>query len=312
MGPGPPRALTKSGSNIIVSEAGSGIYISQDTAKTWFRANNSPPNVYTLCVSGSYVYGANNSTIYRSSDFGENWTKINDTLLDINALAANGSDIIAGRFYSAVHPDTVFPPPGGVFLSTDYGQTWAPFMTGLPDFPQVFSLAKHNNNFFVGLEAGFNNELYPGTFYTSTPAQGNWSNYGVGLPYTSIGTVYVNDSSIFVGTGNEGMWYKPLSQITSISQPKTQSFSKTFRLEQNYPNPFNPSTIIEYSLSVESKVKLEIYDILGRKISTLVNKIQKAGNHSVVFNGGNLASGIYFYRLSAGNFIETKKLVLLK
>jgi len=87
---------------------------------------------------------------------------------------------------------------------------------------------------------------------------------------------------------------------------------KTYSLEQNYPNPFNPTTTIEYTLPIESKVKLEIFDILGRKILLLVNKDQGAGTHSAIFDGGDLASGVYFYRLSAGNFTETKKLMLIK
>ncbi|MHB8580552.1 MAG: T9SS type A sorting domain-containing protein [Ignavibacteriaceae bacterium] len=85
-----------------------------------------------------------------------------------------------------------------------------------------------------------------------------------------------------------------------------------YTLYQNYPNPFNPSTIISYQLPVSSKVVLKIYDLLGRDVATLVNKEQTTGNYKVRFNGNNLASGVYFYRLKAGNFAETKKLVLLK
>ncbi|MHB9011907.1 MAG: T9SS type A sorting domain-containing protein [Ignavibacteriaceae bacterium] len=85
-----------------------------------------------------------------------------------------------------------------------------------------------------------------------------------------------------------------------------------YTLYQNYPNPFNPSTIISYQLPVSSKVVLKIYDLLGRDVATLVNKEQVTGNYKVIFNGNNLASGVYFYRLKAGNFVETKKLILMK
>ena len=85
-----------------------------------------------------------------------------------------------------------------------------------------------------------------------------------------------------------------------------------FDLQQNYPNPFNPGTTIGYSIPEASNVKIEIYDVLGNKIQTLVDDNKSAGNYSVNFNGSELSSGIYFYRLSAGQFIQTKKMILLK
>ena len=88
----------------------------------------------------------------------------------------------------------------------------------------------------------------------------------------------------------------------------------TFALNQNYPNPFNPETRIGYRLPVASDVKLELYDMLGRKLATLVNARQEAGAYLIAFNAQtlNLASGMYFYRLQAGNFVETKKMMLMK
>jgi myo-inositol-hexaphosphate 3-phosphohydrolase len=96
-----------------------------------------------------------------------------------------------------------------------------------------------------------------------------------------------------------------------------------FSLSQNYPNPFNPATTIKYAIpdvsllhATPQQVTLKVYDILGREIATLVNEKQKPGNHEVKFdsstNGLSLSSGIYFYRLTAGSFIESRKMVLLK
>jgi len=87
---------------------------------------------------------------------------------------------------------------------------------------------------------------------------------------------------------------------------------KQFALEQNYPNPFNPSTTIRYQLPVASEVKLEVYDVLGKKIATLVNERQSAGSYQVVWNASGLSSGTYFYRLQAGTFTQTKKMILVK
>lgn len=85
-----------------------------------------------------------------------------------------------------------------------------------------------------------------------------------------------------------------------------------YSLEQNYPNPFNASTTINYSLPYPGNVKLDIYDILGRKVETLIEKQQQAGYHHVIWNAKDISTGMYFYKLQAGDYIETKKMVLLK
>lgn len=85
-----------------------------------------------------------------------------------------------------------------------------------------------------------------------------------------------------------------------------------FELQQNYPNPFNPTTQIKYSVPKTAKVKLEVFNILGKRVATLINKEQKSGRHQVTFDGSNLASGMYIYRLQAGSQVMTKKLILAK
>ena len=85
-----------------------------------------------------------------------------------------------------------------------------------------------------------------------------------------------------------------------------------FSLSQNFPNPFNPSTVISYQLPISGKVSIKVYDILGREIVTLINEEKPAGNYKVEFDGTALPSGIYFYRLQAGEFVEAKKMILLK
>ena len=101
------------------------------------------------------------------------------------------------------------------------------------------------------------------------------------------------------------------NKITKIAVKKYLPPSN-YSLEQNYPNPFNPSTTISYSLPKAGAVKLIVYDILGREVANLVNKEQNVGNYKVQFDASTLTSGIYFYRLQSGGFVETKKLVLLR
>jgi len=85
-----------------------------------------------------------------------------------------------------------------------------------------------------------------------------------------------------------------------------------FKLEQNFPNPFNPTTVISYQLSVDSKVSLKVFDVLGKEIAVLVNEEQPVGIYQVSFNQQQLASGIYFYQLRADSFVQTKKMILLR
>lgn len=90
------------------------------------------------------------------------------------------------------------------------------------------------------------------------------------------------------------------------------NYPKDYSLSQNYPNPFNPTTIINYSIPEQGKVALKVFDILGREIKTLVNKYQAAGSYEVEFNATELSSGIYFYRIIADGFVETKKMILMR
>lgn len=100
-------------------------------------------------------------------------------------------------------------------------------------------------------------------------------------------------------------------EIVSVSQNESKTITD-FRLEQNYPNPFNPSTKINFSLPKESNVSLVIYNTLGEEVTRLVDEHLKAGYHMTDFNNSHYSSGIYFYRLQAGGFVEAKKMILLK
>jgi hypothetical protein len=98
--------------------------------------------------------------------------------------------------------------------------------------------------------------------------------------------------------------------ITNVEADK--DIPEDFFLYQNYPNPFNPTTTIQYDLPKESNVELIIYNLLGEKIAELVNTIQKTGRYEVKWNAENFASGIYIYQFKAGDFISSKKLLLVK
>jgi xylan 1,4-beta-xylosidase len=101
---------------------------------------------------------------------------------------------------------------------------------------------------------------------------------------------------------------------TSVGDPRTGELPKHFELEQNYPNPFNPGTVISYQLPSASNVSLKVYDILGREVETLVDKCEQPGNYTLQLSdfSARRSSGVYFYTLRAGNFVQTKTMVLIK
>ncbi|MDR3627255.1 MAG: T9SS type A sorting domain-containing protein, partial [Ignavibacteriaceae bacterium] len=120
-----------------------------------------------------------------------------------------------------------------------------------------------------------------------------------------IKITYINPIQI----GKDSFTFTVPGAVTSVKDVKT---IKNFSLSQNYPNPFNPSTRIEYSLPKSEHVTLKVYDILGREVATLVNENKQTGSYSIQFNAGKFASGVYIYRIQAGSFTQTKKLLLLK
>ncbi|MBS4035407.1 MAG: T9SS type A sorting domain-containing protein [Ignavibacterium sp.] len=100
------------------------------------------------------------------------------------------------------------------------------------------------------------------------------------------------------------------SIVTHVENPGT--IPNEFTLYQNYPNPFNPTTVISYQLPVSSNVSIKVYDLLGREVSTLVEEYKQAGKYQINFNADGLSSGVYYYQLKTGNFIQTKKLIFLR
>ncbi len=151
---------------------------------------------------------------------------------------------------------------------------------------------------------------------TDIPATGGWQSWQ-----------YVTISGIYLPLGIHSLQFKPIFggfnfsymdfELVATGIEEKAQIPYLFKLDQNYPNPFNPSTKIKYSIPSNpqnemSNVILKVYDVLGNEILTLVNKQLPAGNYEVDFNGSNLSSGIYFYKLHAGNDISLKKMILMR
>ena len=153
--------------------------------------------------------------------------------------------------------------------------------------------------------------------YTSTSG-GVWSPVFFNLTAFSDSTIQIafqftsdgNGSTISSGWYIDEIMISPY--IVTTVEDLNDNLPLQFQLYQNYPNPFNPTTIINYQLPVGSHVTLKVYDLLGREVATIVNEEKPAGSYEINFNANNLSSGIYFYKLQAGTFAETKKMILIK
>lgn len=107
------------------------------------------------------------------------------------------------------------------------------------------------------------------------------------------------------------------NQPVDVEEKPEEILPEGFALYQNYPNPFNPSTTIRYTIPLDAgsetqEVSLKVYDVLGNEIATLVNDEKESGNYTVEFNASYLSSGVYFYQLKAGDFVQTRKMLLAK
>jgi hypothetical protein len=220
-----------------------------------------------------------------SFDDGQTWTYRYSFYAEVFAFCANGN-VIAGK------------SGGGCVLSADSGASWKQVSILGPSA----LLPLPSGGVLVGTDTT--------GIYMFSDNGDSIKTLNEGLTDLHVHTFALGNAGyVYVGT-NKGILRRPLSQLVPVREPP--KFPKAFRLEQNYPNPFNPNTTIKYELPKSSVVRLSVFDILGREVSVLVKERKDAGVHEVKFDGSNLASGVYFCRIQAGNFAATKRLLLLK
>ena len=193
--------------------------------------------------------------------------------------------------------------------TTDGGDNWINYLN-VSTYGGLESIFFINNN--IGWAAGGIGNGAFGEIIKSTDGGENWDTQYT-TEYQMISIFFVSDTTGWA-VGKRGTILKTTNGgVTFIEDDNTIPSQPTeFLLSQNYPNPFNPSTSIQYAVSSRQFVSLKVYDLLGREVATLVDEEKPAGNYEVEFNGADLTSGIYFYQLHAGSFVETRKMVLLR
>ncbi|MGB5530147.1 MAG: YCF48-related protein, partial [Ignavibacteriaceae bacterium] len=199
---------------------------------------------------------------------------------------------------------SVWDGTGAIAKTTDSGSNWISTMFTNPLWSIDFPISSASQ---VGYAVGSE-----GTILKTYDAGGNWQQQQSGT-ILKLNKVHFLDLDFGFAVGENGLILK----TTTGGEPVTKVDESTltvneFKLEQNYPNPFNPSTSLQYAISNRQFVSLKVYDVLGNEIATLVNEEKERGVYSVTFDASNLASGLYLYRIQAGSFTKTKKMILIK
>ncbi|MBI5472129.1 MAG: T9SS type A sorting domain-containing protein [Ignavibacteriae bacterium] len=193
----------------------------------------------------------------------------------------------------------------GFAVSTDNGASWTLKNSGLTNL-NINVLYKIGSTIFACTQGG-------GIFKTLNLGS-SWTPHNEGISNLNIYSIGVKTPYLYLGSDSGKVYKRLVSELVSV-EDKLPTVPERITLEQNYPNPFNPTTTIRYQIpevSGQSRVTLNVYDLLGRAVGTLVNEDKAPGEHSAGFDATHLPSGVYFYRLTVGSFHEVKKMVLCR
>ncbi|NLT50574.1 MAG: T9SS type A sorting domain-containing protein [Ignavibacteria bacterium] len=333
--------------SIYRSSKEGGLYKSTDNGSNWEKITSVFSyylDCYDIIETASGLYLASSDGVCKSTDNGDNWVKINEGLEDeivVYSIAklSNNNLVIGtnrGIFYSAnsgeewlpvnsdlpasyhgcyfvtelnngealAHTYRVDNGEFAVYISSNSGTSW----TNTNSIPTNMNIA--------ALETSPDGIIWlasqsSGVFRNGDNTYSNWVETNDNLYNRILTNLSISESGteIYLCTYANGIF--SLDE-TTVDVEKSEEKNKTFVLMQNYPNPFNPSTMISYQLPMNNFVTLKVYNMLGQEVATLVNRQQPAGNYEVKFDASNLSSGIYLYKLQAGEFSSVKKLILMK
>ena len=252
-------------------------------------------SVYFLNSNTGYsVGGPSSPKIIKTTDGGTTW---------VSQFTSAGTPLYSVMFADVNTGWAVAGYIGGetIIKTTNGGSNWFSQSSGDNRYLRACFVLNSNKAFAVGQS---------GKLIYTTNGGDNWYVQTTGSSIELWSVKFVNDTigyaigdNVVLKTTNGGL---------SFTEKYDNQIPKEYSLYQNYPNPFNPLTKIIYNIPKTARITIKIYNLSGDEVSTIVNKVQNPGSYETEFNGTNLASGVYFYRLTSNDFVSTKKMVLLK
>ncbi len=239
------------------------------------------------------------NTVYKTTNGGLNWTSLNlggnQNLWTSGVYFLNSqTGFVGGGVYSTM--------TGDLFKTTNGGANWQ-LITSAYGIAKI-QFADNSNGYCIAA----NNSVGNGLLIKTSDGGNNWSVFTT--PLDSLNGMHFISSALGYAVGVRGRILRygfPIG-INNISSNVPGKFS----LSQNYPNPFNPNTVIRFQVQIAGFVSLKVYDVSGKEVETIINEKLNPGTYEASFEGSGLNSGVYFYKISAGSFSETKKMILLK
>lgn len=284
-------SLIAAGTNLYAGSA-DGVFLSTNNGAVWSFKELTGNLIFAMTVIGSNIFaGSSGDGVYRSTNNGTSWIQVNTGLTNtaIQSLTASGSDLYAGTF-------------SGVFRTTNNGANW--INTGGLAGLIVNTVTSSGTSVFAGSSGG-------GIFLT-TNFGANWQSVGFGIPNTTINTLFVSSPNIYAGALSGMVYRRALSEMITSVSPVSSEIPDDYSMSQNYPNPFNPTTNIGFRIAEFGFVTIKVFDITGKEVALLVNEDLDPGRYNVDFDASQYSSGIYFYTISAGDFSQTRKMILIK
>ncbi|NUN69917.1 MAG: T9SS type A sorting domain-containing protein [Bacteroidetes bacterium] len=296
------NAVLSTPQRALLAATTTGIFRSVNHGKAWTNVSTTPSGTFRQHPNGTlYAFRSfSSSGVFRSTDDGATWTEqkngMGNTIVHSLAVAPNG-DLFSGS-------------DAGLFRSTDAGSNWVRIDTQkVKPYGIYVAVNKEGTIFFGGAKSGTNSIVYRSTnagisFTQITPEISAIDNQA------TIRSLFTSSSGhLFAGT-SMGL-FRSQQKTTAVTE-MSGAVPEGFRLDQNYPNPFNPVTTIRFHLAEPADVRLTVYDPLGREVRRLTEGRRNAGTHTVPFDAADLASGVYYYTVTAGSRSAVKRMLLVK
>jgi hypothetical protein len=262
-----------------------------------------PTERNVLFAGGVYYDSSQSQTrggLFTSADTGSTWTELGQSVFN------DSYNYIYSICFDPFNTNRILVgAQNGMYISTNGGTNWTKINSIYYNVVNIIAIPARQGCFFAGTSNGV---------MVSTDSGTTWESLSNGLPNMNITALSYDGihQTLYAGTYSGGVNRLDVLSIVSIEQKDHENLPTQFDLSQNYPNPFNPATRIEYSIPKRGLYRLEVFNVLGQKVATLVDEDCRTGRYSTSFDASEISSGVYYYSLTGEGTILTRKMVVLK